>query len=444
MKVKTYMDCFFDECVVSDSLVTIRKYILENRSAYLIVVDRTGAYIGLLSSLDVITDLSGAAHVSDIYEAVTPVDENMDIRKIKDGGLDIIPVINEKRFPVGVLRLKNILPALKHFADLDSGSKKMYRKNLSAKYTIDNLIGSSAAMNRLKETIIRAATIRSTVLILGETGVGKELVAQSIANLSNRRFKPFVRINCAAIPENLLESELFGYEEGAYTGAGKGGNIGKFELADGGTMFMDEIGDMQMIMQSKILRVLQEGEIERVGGRYPIAVDVRVIAATHNDLEKRVEEGLFRRDLFYRLNVIPIIVPPLREHIEDMEELVLYYLEGFSKAMGIARFGVEPEAIEYLRSYHWPGNIRELKNTVERLTVMTGGQITLNSVRSILDLQEGSLDEENSLKSNSEMAERETIQKYLKRYKGNKNRVADELGVSRSTLYNKLKKYQIK
>jgi transcriptional regulator with PAS, ATPase and Fis domain len=173
-------------------------------------------------------------------------------------------------------------------------------------------------------------------------------------------------------------------------------------------------------------------------------VDVRVIAATHNDLEKRVEEGLFRRDLFYRLNVIPIIVPPLREHIEDMEELVLYYLEGFSKAMGIARFGVEPEAIEYLRSYHWPGNIRELKNTVERLTVMTGGQITLNSVRSILDLQEGSLDEENSLKSNSEMAERETIQKYLKRYKGNKNRVADELGVSRSTLYNKLKKYQIK
>jgi transcriptional regulator with PAS, ATPase and Fis domain len=260
------MDCFFDECVVSDSLVTIRKYILENRSAYLIVVDRTGAYIGLLSSLDVITDLSGAAHVSDIYEAVTPVDENMDIRKIKDGGLDIIPVINEKRFPVGVLRLKNILPALKHFADLDSGSKKMYRKNLSAKYTIDNLIGSSAAMNRLKETIIRAATIRSTVLILGETGVGKELVAQSIANLSNRRFKPFVRINCAAIPENLLESELFGYEEGAYTGAGKGGNIGKFELADGGTMFMDEIGDMQMIMQSKILRVLQEGEIERVGG----------------------------------------------------------------------------------------------------------------------------------------------------------------------------------
>jgi transcriptional regulator with PAS, ATPase and Fis domain len=438
------MDCFFDECVVSDSLVTIRKYILENRSAYLIVVDRTGAYIGLLSSLDVITDLSGAAHVSDIYEAVTPVDENMDIRKIKDGGLDIIPVINEKRFPVGVLRLKNILPALKHFGDLDSGSKKMYRKNLSAKYTIDNLIGSSAAMNRLKETIIRAATIRSTVLILGETGVGKELVAQSIANLSNRRFKPFVRINCAAIPENLLESELFGYEEGAYTGAGKGGNIGKFELADGGTMFMDEIGDMQMIMQSKILRVLQEGEIERVGGRYPIAVDVRVIAATHNDLEKRVEEGLFRRDLFYRLNVIPIIVPPLREHIEDMEELVLYYLEGFSKAMGIARFGVEPEAIEYLRSYHWPGNIRELKNTVERLTVMTGGQITLNSVRSILDLQEGSLDEENSLKSNSEMAERETIQKYLKRYKGNKNRVADELGVSRSTLYNKLKKYQIK
>jgi transcriptional regulator with PAS, ATPase and Fis domain len=260
------MDCFFDECVVSDSLVTIRKYILENRSAYLIVVDRTGAYIGLLSSLDVITDLSGAAHVSDIYEAVTPVDENMDIRKIKDGGLDIIPVINEKRFPVGVLRLKNILPALKHFGDLDSGSKKMYRKNLSAKYTIDNLIGSSAAMNRLKETIIRAATIRSTVLILGETGVGKELVAQSIANLSNRRFKPFVRINCAAIPENLLESELFGYEEGAYTGAGKGGNIGKFELADGGTMFMDEIGDMQMIMQSKILRVLQEGEIERVGG----------------------------------------------------------------------------------------------------------------------------------------------------------------------------------
>lgn len=444
MKAKEIMNCFFEECLISDSVTAARSFMLERSTDYLVVVDKMGKYKGLIHASAIIKKNAINQVCGDLLEEVRAFDEDQDLKGLQETPKSMIPIVNRAGYPVGVIGFEEVFNLWLN--DQKEGNfQKKSAGNRSAKYTIDDIVGHSHIIMSLKESIISAARVKSTVLIIGETGVGKELVAQAIANLSARRFKPFVRINCAAIPESLLESELFGYESGAYTGALKGGNPGKFEVADGGTILLDEIGDMQLIMQAKILRVLQEREIEKIGGRYPIPVDVRVIAATHADLEKMMSENRFRQDLFYRLNVIQIHIPPLRDHTEDIEDLFHHFMLKYTAEMGVDMPIVEEGVYDMLCSYHWPGNIRELKNAVEMFAASSNGRITKGMLSSYFtDKMEVDTSSGNYLKLNAFEAERDMILKYLKLHDNNKNKVADVLGISRSTLYNKLKKYHIK
>ncbi len=251
--------------------------------------------------------------------------------------------------------------------------EKNYLQNqirlIMSKTGIEGVVGKSKQILDIVETIKNVANTPATVLLTGESGVGKEVFAKSIHQLSNRADKPFIKINCAAIPEDLLESELFGYEKGAFTGANTT-KKGKFELADGGTIFLDEIGDMPLLLQSKILRVLQEKEVERLGGSKPIKVDVRIIAATNKNLERMVYEGTFREDLYYRLNVIPIHIPPLRERKEDIPLLIYFFLDKFNKIYG-KNLTITKKLVETLTEYDWPGNVRQLQNTIERMVILS-------------------------------------------------------------------------
>ncbi len=308
--------------------------------------------------------------------------------------------------------------------------------------SFDTILGTSKAIMECKRQAALAAKSNSTVLITGETGTGKDLLARAIHSASNRRDKPFITINCGAIPETLLESELFGYEQGAFTGANKGGKPGKFQLADGGTLFLDEIGDMPLILQVKLLRVLQEGFIERVGGINKIAVDVRIIAATNRNLEKMVEQGEFREDLFYRLNVIPIEMPPLRERAEDIELLLHHFLEKYAHLLNKPYLRFSPEALQLLRSYSWPGNVRELENTVEYAVNMAADKkIALDDLTKRLRAPK----EAERFISLAEL-EKKQLEKALNYY-GNsvegKKKIAEVLGISVATVYRKLKYYQL-
>lgn len=326
------------------------------------------------------------------------------------------------------------------------------------RFSLDDVIGSSPAITALKEQVMKIAKSESTVLIRGESGTGKEVLAQSIHRLSHRNKGPFVAINCAAIPEALLESELFGYEEGAFTGAKKGGKPGRFELAKGGTLFLDEIGDMPLYLQAKLLRVLQERRIERVGGTKSIEVDVRIIAATHKDLESMIANNQFREDLYFRLNVIPLYVPPLRERKEDLYELIQYYMHKFCK-----RFGKEPkrfssQALKKIFNYHWPGNIRELENMVEYIVNLEiGDLVTVSSlpapIREMPEDQHRDMAEEThepqtvshlskSLYKVNEVEEQliiQALQRFGTSTEG-KRKAAEALGISLATLYRKLEK----
>ncbi|MFY9416269.1 MAG: sigma 54-interacting transcriptional regulator [bacterium] len=312
-----------------------------------------------------------------------------------------------------------------------------------AQFTFADIIGNSPPMREALRLARMAAHSSSPVLIQGESGTGKELFAQSIHNASSRRDGPFVALNCAALPHELIESELFGYEEGAFTGACRGGRPGKFELASGGTIFLDEIGDMPLDMQAKLLRVLEEKRVVRLGGHHYIDCDVRVIAATNRDLAQEVERGNFRRDLYYRLNVIYIPLPPLRQRGADIE----LFIEHFSRQIG-AQLGREPypfasEALQVMRSYPWPGNVRELKNIIERVLNMAPGPVVTGAevckhLRS--QAEQGGLTGE---VLSMEEVERQAIQRALKVAGGNVSRAARLLKISRNTLYNKLKKYQL-
>ena len=315
-----------------------------------------------------------------------------------------------------------------------------------ARYTVDNLIGSSPVMLKLKETIRRVAQSPSTVLIRGESGTGKELLAHALHTGSPRRFKQFVKVNCAAVPENLLESELFGYREGAFTGARKGGQIGKFEQADGGTIFLDEIGDMPIAMQSKLLRVLQEKEIERLGENRPRQVDVRVVAASNRPLEELIAEGRFRQDLYYRLNVVSIHIPPLKERMEDTVELTMHFIKKFNMEFGLNVRDVEKEVRDLFYYYNWPGNVRELENIIERAFNMVDGEIICLShlPQYLQKLGKGprrNIDK--GLPALLDQVEKEAIIETLKSTGGNKMQAARSLGISRAWLYKKMKQYGI-
>lgn len=303
----------------------------------------------------------------------------------------------------------------------------------------DDIVSCSKSMEELKDKSKRASEGESTILILGESGTGKELFARAIHNSSPRSKKPFIAINCAAIPENLLESELFGYEDGAFTGAHKGGKIGKFQLASGGTVFLDEIGDMSLHLQSKLLRVLQERTIERIGACSPISVDIRIISATHKDLASMVERGEFRKDLFYRINVIPIKIPPLREREGDIKNLADHLLDKFSNKLGKRIKGFEEEVYKLFEAYQWPGNVRELENVIEYAVNMeTSDKITFNSMPYRLKEHIQHMDGEYCLKK----IEKDTIARAVAKY-GNRDEVARALGIGRATLFRKIKEYNI-
>ena len=326
---------------------------------------------------------------------------------------------------------------------------KNYNKiNKDYKITLDNIISESEIMEHTKQKALIASKSNSTVLITGESGTGKELFARAIHNHSDRADNTFVTVNCAAIPDNLLESELFGYEEGAFTGAKKGGKLGKFEIAHKGTIFLDEIGDMSLHLQGKLLRVLQERELDKIGGKSNILIDVRVIAATNKNLVELVEKGQFREDLYYRLNVIPITLPALRQRKNDIPLLIDYMIKEYAHKLNKDVIGIEDDAKKTLIDYSWPGNVRELQNVIEYSINMSNSSllnldIIPNNIKSkYYDEKSNKCEEIRTL----EDLEKEEISKALnkfKHYKKDKELVAKSLGISRATLYRKLEKYNL-
>jgi two-component system nitrogen regulation response regulator NtrX len=310
------------------------------------------------------------------------------------------------------------------------------------------MVGESAALRQVWDAVKRAAPTNATVLLLGESGVGKELVARSIHRNSLRNRERFVQVNCAAIPEELIESELFGHEKGSFTGATEK-QIGKFEQADRGTIFLDEVGDMSPKTQAKVLRVLQEGEVERLGSARTIKVDVRVIAATNKDLEQEIEKGTFREDLYFRLSVVPITVPPLRDRREDIPVLVRHFADLFSRDNNRRPQRFTPAAIEFLKGARWKGNVRELKNTIERLIIMTPGEsIDTDDLRDVVRLEPKPQPSDNDKNPNTlrefkESAERAFLVGKLREHNWNISKTAEVIGTPRSNLYKKLEQYGI-
>lgn len=334
------------------------------------------------------------------------------------------------------------------FIDKKDAIKNYNQINKEYKITLSNIIGESDAIKNTKQEAFMAAKSKSTVLITGESGTGKELFARAIHNHSDRSENPFIAINCAAIPDNLLESELFGYEEGAFTGAKKGGSLGKFELAHTGTIFLDEIGDMSLHLQAKLLRALQEKELNKIGSNSNIQIDVRVVAATNKDLENMVKSGTFREDLYYRLNVIPINLPSLRERKSDIPLLIDFMVEEYALKLSKTIVEVKPEVIETMVNYKWPGNIRELQNIIEYSINMSSNEtITIDLIpNKIKNIEVEITQLENDRIITLEELERIEIIKALnkyKEYKKDKELTAKALGISRATLYRKLEKYNI-
>ncbi|MDU4934391.1 MAG: sigma 54-interacting transcriptional regulator [Peptostreptococcaceae bacterium] len=334
------------------------------------------------------------------------------------------------------------------FIDKREAIKNYNRINKDYKIVLDNIIGESNIIKTIKNESFIASKSSSTVLITGESGTGKELFARAIHNHSDRVDNPFIAVNCAAIPDNLLESELFGYEEGAFTGAKKGGKLGKFELAHKGTIFLDEIGDMSLHLQAKLLRVLQERELDKIGGKSNISIDVRIISATNKDLEDMVSKGIFREDLYYRLNVIPIHLPSLKDRREDIPLLIDYTIKEYSNKLGKNVDRVDKDALKVMMEYRWPGNIRELQNIIEySINMSSSSVITLDSIpQKIKCTSINEVREDNREIRTLEDLEKQEIIRALdkfKDFKKDKELVAKALGISRATLYRKLEKYNI-
>ncbi|MCR1899739.1 sigma 54-interacting transcriptional regulator [Irregularibacter muris] len=338
----------------------------------------------------------------------------------------------------------NIAGVVSTFTDLDNIQKSAFRlREKNTDFTFNTLIGVSDALMQVKNRAIKVANFDSTVLIVGESGTGKEVFARAIHNASPRAEYPFVSINCSAIPESLLESELFGYEPGAFTGANKKGKIGKMELANKGTFFLDEIGDMPLFLQAKLLRVLQEKRVTKIGGLKSQKLDIRIIAATNKNLEELIEKRMFREDLYYRLNVIPLSLPSLDKRPEDVLVLAEYFLRLYNKRFKKSIKGFTEEAKDFLLKYSWPGNVRELENIIEYgINFAEGELIQLGDIRD--RFRAFSYNQTKSLKERVKEYERETIEKYLERYGWSdegKEKAAKDLGISRATLYRKLSQY---
>ena len=394
----------------------------------------------------------------------------LDVRLAEENGLDILRAVREKHPDVEVLMIsghgtiETAVEAVRlgaydflekplslervRLAVLRALEKSRLRRELEKRARGDRppLLGQGQAVQAMRKLISKVAPTDSKVLISGESGSGKEIVAREIHLASGRKDGPFVEVNCAAIPQELIESELFGSEKGAYTGAGQM-RVGKFEQADGGTLFLDEVGDMSLTAQAKVLRVLEGEAFSRLGGNAAIKVDVRVIAATNKDLEKETKEGRFRGDLYFRLAVFPVRTPPLREHPEDVPLLVDYYLERFARENGKPKPAIAQEALERLTAHPYPGNVRELKNLVERLAILAlPGEITLEHVNLIFPGGGQAVDpflSTRPLAEAKEDLERRYVETQLKLHGGDIARTAEALGLERTNLYRKLKQLGI-
>lgn len=331
----------------------------------------------------------------------------------------------------------------------ESGSRReniVLKKEFSRYLRMPELVGESPQWLGVIESARKVAPLKTTALILGESGTGKELIARAIHFFSPRAEQPFVAVNCAAIPKDLIENELFGHEKGAFTGATEI-KQGRFELADKGTIFLDEIGDMDLPLQAKLLRVLQESEFERVGGTRTLKVDVRIVAASNKNLERAVADGSFREDLFYRLNVFPISIPPLRERRADILPLARFFLEGFCRDMNRQRLSISEDAVRTLERYVWKGNVRELRNVIERAVIMADGAVVETGHLALCDpeVTPSGVPASGSLLAIGEAAaraaEKSMIEKVLQETGGNKSRAAEMLGVSYKTLLTKIKEF---
>ena len=342
--------------------------------------------------------------------------------------------------------VEKLFDSIRELQDQLGYYKEKMKKYAGVRYSLVDTIGSSPGAIEIRTAVLQAANSNATVLIQGETGTGKELVAHALHQESQRSSYSFVKLNCAAIPQELIESELFGYEEGAFTGALKGGKKGKFELADKGTLFLDEISQLSMAAQAKLLRVLQEKEVERIGGRGPIPVNVRIIAATNDNLEELLKLGTFRTDLYYRLNVIPIRVPPLRERKSDIPLLVQNFVEKYGEQAGLGLVSVKPDAMDLLMEYDWPGNIRELEHAIERAINLCHFNVLelvhfewlAPKVQKKKKIIAGK-----SIQDARKTKEKEVILNALQATQGNKKKAAELLGIARPLLYQKMSRLGI-
>ncbi|MFW2368528.1 MAG: sigma-54-dependent transcriptional regulator [Desulforhopalus sp.] len=362
------------------------------------------------------------------------------VEAMKKGAFDYVTK------PVDMDELRLIISRALNFKTLSDENTSLKEK-LNKQHQFGDIIGKSPAMQEMFSTLSMVAPTDATVLLTGGSGTGKELVASAVHYNSARSTGPFVKLNCAALHENLLESELFGHEAGAFTGAASR-RKGRFELAHKGTLFLDEIGDMSLATQAKILRVLQEGEFERVGGSDIVVVDVRLLAATHKDLEKMVDDGSFRQDLFFRLSVVPIHLPALQERSIDIPELTSFFLNKYAKKNRKDIKGIHPEALNLLMQYEWPGNIRELENTIERAVILClGEQITPHELPPQFFPEKVRIGDESLSHLREDFTlrdmEREVIRTTLDKTGNNKSLTAKKLGIARQTLLNKIKEYKL-
>ncbi|WP_052400834.1 sigma-54 interaction domain-containing protein [Oceanobacillus jeddahense] len=373
-------------------------------------------------------------------------------RKDKHVVVNSSPVFNQENTLIGVISIeRDITHIVKLNDNLESTSQEL--QELKQKMTpassnspFAKLKGDSQALHQMIRLASKTADTDATTLILGESGTGKEVCARAIHDASKRKDAPFIPVNCGAIPQALFESELFGYESGSFTGAEKGGKAGKIEMADGGTIFLDEVGELPLDMQVKLLRVLQENRIYRIGNSRGKQIDVRFIAATNQDLEKLMQENKFRSDLFYRLNVIQLTMPPLRDRIKDINILAKTFLKQFAVKYQTSVPELPTDTMEVLQQYHWPGNIREIRNLMERIIILhEGATLTRQDVLSFLpgSFSKASLSPIDTLPLEKENIEKISIEQALDRCNGNKSKAAKQLGISRVTLYQKIKKYNL-
>ncbi|WP_347354479.1 sigma-54 interaction domain-containing protein [Acetoanaerobium noterae] len=444
----------------------ILNVILNNAYEWLVIIDDKG-YIMMMSKgyKEFIGDMvPEGKHVTEVIEN-TKLHDIVKTGKTQIGEIQIIkgqqviasrlPIIKDNKI-IGAIG-KVIFKDITDFYDMSKKIitmekeikyyKDQLKKQKSAKYSFSNIIGESKSLMEVKNICQRAAMSDSNVLIMGESGTGKELFAHAIHNASDRASGPFVKINCAAIPSELLESELFGYEGGAFTGAKKEGKVGKFELANGGSIFLDEIGDMPLQMQVKLLRVLQEREIERIGSTKTRPINVRIISATNKNLEEEVKSANFREDLYYRLNVMSVNIEPLRKRKDDIRPLAKALVKKLSSQMGVHVDSISEKAMAALEAYDWPGNIRELENVIERsINLLDSDRIIKVSTLPVHITQShknhvyiaGS-----TLKEQLYDVEKSIILECLNENQGNKQKTANDLDMSRTSLYQKLKSYGI-